>query len=127
MSERNLFRGMSDFEGSIDDDGRLYDENHQYVGRIEGDYIYDNGGKASMAASSMLSHWDSQPPRLMPRMNPVNCLMTAPYIAPESCGTSTTTMSAKRTEAISSVRRTKAPACRAATRSGMAMDPSTAP
>ena len=58
MSERNLFRGMSDFEGSIDDDGRLYDENHQYVGRIEGDDIYDNGGVRQGRIDASGKLWD---------------------------------------------------------------------
>lgn len=41
MSERNLYRGLNDFQGSIDDDGNLYDEMHRLVGRIEGNDVYD--------------------------------------------------------------------------------------
>lgn len=41
MSERNLYRGLNDFQGSITDDGRLYDENHRFVGRIIGNDVYD--------------------------------------------------------------------------------------
>ena len=42
MRERNLYRGLNDFQGSIDEDGRIYDENHQFVGRIDGNDVYDN-------------------------------------------------------------------------------------
>ena len=41
MSERILYRGCGDFQGSIDEEGRLYDENHRLVGRIEGNDVYD--------------------------------------------------------------------------------------
>lgn len=41
MRERNLYRGTSDFQGSIDEDGRIYDERHRLVGRIEGNVVYD--------------------------------------------------------------------------------------
>ena len=41
MSERNLYRGLNNFEGSIDEDGKLYDENHRLVGRIDGNDVYD--------------------------------------------------------------------------------------
>lgn len=41
MNERNLYRGLNHFEGSIDDDGNLYDERHRLVGRIEGNDVYD--------------------------------------------------------------------------------------
>ena len=42
MRERNLYRGTSDFQGSIDEDGRIYDERHMLVGRIEGNVVYDS-------------------------------------------------------------------------------------
>ena len=42
MRERHLYRGLNDFQGSIDEDGRLYDEKHWLVGRIDGDTVYDN-------------------------------------------------------------------------------------
>ena len=42
MRERNLYRGTSDFQGSIDEDGRIYDERHRLVGRIEGNVVYDS-------------------------------------------------------------------------------------
>lgn len=41
MRERNLYRGTSDFQGSIDEDGCIYDERHRLVGRIEGNVVYD--------------------------------------------------------------------------------------
>lgn len=41
MRERNLYRGTSDFQGSIDEDGRIYDERYRLVGRIEGNVVYD--------------------------------------------------------------------------------------
>ena len=41
MNERKLYRGLNDFQGSIDDEGRLYDERHRLVGRIEGNTVYD--------------------------------------------------------------------------------------
>ena len=42
MRERNLYRGTSDFQGSVDEDGRIYDERHRLVGRIEGNAVYDS-------------------------------------------------------------------------------------
>lgn len=42
MNERHLYRGLNKFEGSIDEDGNLYDERHSRIGRIEGDVVYDN-------------------------------------------------------------------------------------
>ena len=42
MNERHLYRGLNKFEGSIDEEGKLYDERHRLVGRIEGDVVYDN-------------------------------------------------------------------------------------
>ena len=42
MNERHLYRGcLNNFEGSIDEDGKLYDERHRLVGRIEGNDVYD--------------------------------------------------------------------------------------
>lgn len=41
MNERHLYRGLNNFEGSIDEEGKLYDERHRLVGRIEGDVVYD--------------------------------------------------------------------------------------
>ena len=41
MNDRNLYRGLNNFEGSIDEDGKLYDERHRLVGRIEGKDVYD--------------------------------------------------------------------------------------
>ena len=41
MNERNLYRGLNNFEGSIDEEGKLYDERHRLVGRIEGNDVYD--------------------------------------------------------------------------------------
>lgn len=42
MSERHLYRGLNNFEGSIDSEGNLYDERHGKIGRIENGVIYDN-------------------------------------------------------------------------------------
>lgn len=41
MDKRFLYRGQNDFQGSIDEDGNLYDENHRPVGRIVGNDVYD--------------------------------------------------------------------------------------
>lgn len=41
MNERHLYRGLNTFEGSIDEEGKLYDERHRLVGRIEGNDVYD--------------------------------------------------------------------------------------
>lgn len=58
MSERNLYRGLSDFQGSVDDDGNLYDERHRLVGRIDGDTVYDycNTRQGTIDANGKL--WD---------------------------------------------------------------------
>ena len=44
MNERLLYRGLNNFEGSIDEEGNLYDERHRLVGRIEGNDVYDYCG-----------------------------------------------------------------------------------
>ena len=41
MNERHLYRGLNNFEGSIVDDGNLYNEHHLPVSRIEGNDVYD--------------------------------------------------------------------------------------
>ena len=41
MGERYIYRGTNDFQGSIDESGNLYDERHNFVGRIEGGDVYD--------------------------------------------------------------------------------------
>ena len=41
MSERHLYDNDSQFKGSIDDDGRIYDATHRYIGRIENGTVYD--------------------------------------------------------------------------------------
>ncbi|MBE6395629.1 MAG: hypothetical protein E7046_01315 [Lentisphaerae bacterium] len=41
MGERHLYRGVNDYQGSIDESGNLYDERHNLVGRIEGNDVYD--------------------------------------------------------------------------------------
>ena len=41
MGERHLYRGVNDYQGSIDESGNLYDERHSFVGRIEGNDVYD--------------------------------------------------------------------------------------
>lgn len=42
MSERNLYGNDGQFVGSVDDDGRIYDARHSFMGRIENGTIYDN-------------------------------------------------------------------------------------
>ena len=42
MSERNLYGSDGQFVGSIDDDDRIYDNRHSFMGRIENGIIYDN-------------------------------------------------------------------------------------
>ena len=42
MSERHLYNGRFEFEGSMDDDGNIYDRNHWKIGHVEGGTIYDN-------------------------------------------------------------------------------------
>ena len=58
MNERNLYRGLNNFEGSIGENGNLYDERHSLVGRIEGNDIYDNSNikQGSIDANGKL--WD---------------------------------------------------------------------
>ena len=41
MNERHIYCGLNKFEGSIDEEGKLYDERHRFVGRIEGNDVYD--------------------------------------------------------------------------------------
>ncbi len=41
MSEGHLYDNDSQFKGSIDDDGRIYDATHRYIGRIEDGTVYD--------------------------------------------------------------------------------------
>lgn len=42
MSERQIYDGDFNHQGSIDDDGRIYDYKHSYIGRIEDGTVYDN-------------------------------------------------------------------------------------
>ena len=42
MAERHFYNDKFKFEGSMDDDGRIYDSRHHFIGRVEGDTIYDN-------------------------------------------------------------------------------------
>ena len=42
MAERHFYNDKFKFEGSMDDDGRIYDSRHRFIGRVEGDTIYDN-------------------------------------------------------------------------------------
>ena len=42
MSERHLYGSDNQYKGSIDDDGRIYDQNHSLMGRIENGTVYDN-------------------------------------------------------------------------------------
>ena len=42
MAERNLFGSHGEFVGSVDDDGRIYNDRHLFMGRVENGTIYDN-------------------------------------------------------------------------------------
>ena len=42
MSERHLYGSDGQHVGSIDDDNRIYDDRHSFMGRIENGTIYDN-------------------------------------------------------------------------------------
>ena len=42
MSERHLYGSDGQHIGSIDDDDRIYDDRHSFMGRIENGTIYDN-------------------------------------------------------------------------------------
>ena len=42
MAERHLYNDRFEFEGSMDDDGNIYDRNHWKIGHVEGGTIYDN-------------------------------------------------------------------------------------
>lgn len=42
MAERHFYNDKFEFEGSMDDDGHIYDSRHHFIGRVEGDTIYDN-------------------------------------------------------------------------------------
>ena len=42
MAERHLYNDKFEFEGSMDDDGNIYDRNHWKIGHVEGGTIYDN-------------------------------------------------------------------------------------
>lgn len=44
MNERDIYSGINSYEGSIADDGTIYDERHNKLGRIEGGIVYDTGG-----------------------------------------------------------------------------------
>lgn len=59
MNERHLYCGRGDFQGSIAEDGSLYDERHNLLGRIEGNDVYDTGGirQGTIDASGKL--WDN--------------------------------------------------------------------
>lgn len=60
MRERYLFRGCGgDFQGSIDEEGRLYDEMHRLVGRIEGNAIYDTCNLKQGTIDENGKLWDS--------------------------------------------------------------------
>ena len=42
MRERHFYNDRFEFEGSMDDDGNIYDGNHRKIGHVEGGTIYDN-------------------------------------------------------------------------------------
>lgn len=56
--KRNLYRGLNDFQGSIDNDGTLRDENGRLVGRIDGNDVYDYCGVRQGSIYSEGKLWD---------------------------------------------------------------------
>ena len=42
MAEKNFYGSSGQFKGSMDDDGRIYDERHRFMGYVKGGRIYDN-------------------------------------------------------------------------------------
>ena len=42
MAEKNFYGSNGQFKGSMDDDGRIYDERHRFMGYVKGGRIYDN-------------------------------------------------------------------------------------
>ena len=42
MAERHLYNDRFEFEGSMDDDGNIYDRNHWKIGHVEDGTIYDS-------------------------------------------------------------------------------------
>ena len=58
MNERLLYRGLNNFEGSIDEEGNLYDERHRLVGRIEGNDVYDYCGIKQGTIDKSGKLWD---------------------------------------------------------------------
>lgn len=59
MNERHLYRGFNDFQGSIAEDGSLYDERHNLVGRIKGNEVYDTGGIRQGTIDAAGKLWDN--------------------------------------------------------------------
>lgn len=58
MRERNLYRGLRNFEGGVDEEGNLYDERHMFVGRIVGNDVYDNSNIKQGSIDSNGKLWD---------------------------------------------------------------------
>ena len=42
MAERHLYNDQFEFEGSMDDNGDIYDARHRKIGHVEDDTIYDS-------------------------------------------------------------------------------------
>lgn len=42
MAEKNFYGSNGQFKGSMDDDGRIYDERHGFIGYVKDGRIYDN-------------------------------------------------------------------------------------
>ena len=42
MDKRHFYNSQFQFEGSMDDDGNLYDERHARIGQVRDGTIYDN-------------------------------------------------------------------------------------
>ncbi len=42
MSEKNFFGSDGQFKGSMDDDGRIYDDCHRFMGYVRDGTVYDN-------------------------------------------------------------------------------------
>lgn len=42
MAERHIYGSDNKYRGSMDDDGRIYDANHRFIGRVKNGTIYDD-------------------------------------------------------------------------------------
>ena len=42
MAERHIYGSDHKYKGSMDDDGRIYDAHHRFIGRVKNGTIYDD-------------------------------------------------------------------------------------